>query len=200
MSDENNLQNNDETEEIDEISPTGEDGEFSFEDASGEFQAKVKKLQLRLKDLIKEKEEYLSGWQRCRADFVNAKKNEERDRTGLIDSVGEMIVSDLLPVLDSFDLAIQDGSKMEGVPEAWRTGFTGIYSKLLEALGRRGLKYIGNVGDKFDLNEHQPIALMDVDRAEMDDVVTEVLQKGYKVNSRVIRPAKVKIGHHKAQI
>lgn len=197
MSDEKDLQNKEEN--IEEIEAVSDDPDFSFEDAGGEFQAKVKKLQDRLKDALKGKEEYLSGWQRCRADFVNAKKNEERDRMGLVDSVSEMIIMDLLPVLDSFDLAIQDGSKMEGVPAAWKTGFTGIYSKLLDVLGKRGLKTIGQVGDTFDLHEHQPIGLVDVDKQEMDDIVTEVFQRGYKINNRVIRPAKVKVGHYQGE-
>ena len=84
----------------------------------------------------------------------------------------------------------------EPVPESWRAGFSGIYSKMLETLGRRGLKEIGRTGEKFDVNQEEPVAVVPVDKEELDDTVTEVLQKGYSVNGRVIRPAKVIIGQY----
>ncbi|MBI3632462.1 MAG: nucleotide exchange factor GrpE [Candidatus Vogelbacteria bacterium] len=195
MSDESSEQNIDNSE--DEIVIDGDGFELSQEGSTLDFQEKVNKLKKKLKDTIKEKDEYLNGWQRCRADFVNAKRSEERDRIGLVNSVNESIIRDLLPVLDSFDLAIQDNDKMDGVPEGWRQGFVGIYFKLLDSLGRRGLKQIGVVGEKYDINRHQPVAMVDVNKVELDDTVTEVFQKGYMLSERVVRPAKVKVGQFK---
>ncbi|MBI3632869.1 MAG: nucleotide exchange factor GrpE [Candidatus Vogelbacteria bacterium] len=191
MSDENNQQNKDSSEE-DII--MDDDIELSLEDSALDFQDKVKKLKSKLKDITKEKEEYLNGWQRCRADFVNAKKATERDRTGLMETITESLVKDLLPVLDSFDLAFQNNGGTNTAPEVWRQGFSGIYSKMLDALQRYGLRQIGEIGEKFDIKKHQPVAMMDVGEEGLDDTVTEVFQKGYMVNERVIRPAKVKVG------
>ena len=195
MSDEKDIQNNIDSEE--EIVIDEEGFELSLEDSASDFQDKANKLKKKIKDLTAEKEEYLNGWQRCRADFVNAKKSEERDRAGMIDAISESLMKDLLPILDSFDLALQDKVQMEGVPEGWRQGFMGIYSKLIDTLLRRGLKQIGSVGEKYDINKHQPVAIVEVDKEELDDTVTEVFQRGYMLNERVIRPAKVKVGQFK---
>lgn len=194
MSEENELKNNDKNEE-DVVFDT-DDSEVEFEDISGDDQTKIVKLKAKLKSALKEKDEYLSGWQRCRADFVNAKKTSENERLGLVDSVGEAFMKDILPVLDTFDLAFSQSSNVEASVESWRTGFLGIYSKMLEILGRRGLKQIGKVGDKFDVREVEPVMAVPVDKEELDDVVTEVLQKGYTLNDKVIRPVKVRVGQY----
>jgi molecular chaperone GrpE len=194
MSEEKKSENNSDLAE--DIVMDSEDLDISFDDISNDNQDKINKLKGKIKQALKEKEEYLSGWQRCRADFVNAKRSNENDRTRLIESISESVVIDLLPVLDSFDLALADKSQSEKVPEGWRMGFLGIYSKLLETLTQKGLKNIGKVGDKFNINEQEPVAMVPVDKEEMDDVVTDVLQKGYSLNGRVIRPAKVTVGQY----
>lgn len=171
--------------------------DLSFEDVSGDNQEKIDKLKHRLKESLREKEENLSGWQRCRADFVNSKKAAEIERLGLADAVSESLVGELLPVIDSFDLAFSDKSQVEAIPESWRAGFLGIYSKMIEVLERKGLKQVGHVGDKFDIREQEPVATVDLDKEDLDDTVTEVLQKGYSFKDRIIRPAKVTIGQYK---
>jgi molecular chaperone GrpE len=194
MSEEKKSDNNSDLAE--DIVMDSEDLDISFDDISNDNQDKINKLRGKLKQALKEKEEYLSGWQRCRADFVNAKRSNENERTRLIESISESVVADLLPVLDSFDLALGGQNNNEKIPESWRIGFLGIYSKLLEILTQKGLKNIGKVGDKFNINEQEPVAMVPVDKEEMDDVVTDVLQKGYSLNGRVIRPAKVTVGQY----
>lgn len=179
-----------------EIVIDSDDLDVSFDDISSDSQAKIEKLRSKLKNALKEKDEYLSGWQRCRADFVNAKRSSENDKLGLTASISESIIKDILPVLDSFDLALADKSQSDKVPEGWRLGFLGIYSKLLEVLTQKGLKNIGKIGDRFNINEQEPVGMVAVDKEEMDDVVTDVLQKGYSLNGRVIRPAKVMVGQY----
>ncbi len=178
-----------------------DESDISFdEDSSGSAEEKIKKLKDKLNAVLKEKEEYLSGWQRCRADFVNAKRMADVDRLSILDSAGESFVKDILPVLDSFDLALANMKAIDGespdasVGTGWRAGFVGIYSKMIEILGRKGLKQIGQVGDKFDINLQEPVAMIPVDSEEQDDIVTDVLQRGYTMNGRVIRPAKVTVG------
>lgn len=194
MSDENNKQNNDEL--ADEIDIDEDTPDLSLEDTSGDNQGVVRKMKEKLKVALKEKDDYLLGWQRCRADFVNAKKAHENERMGVVAAVSESLMTDLLPVLDSFDLAFADKSNAEKVSESWRAGVLSIYSKMMEILGRRGLEQIGHVGDKFDVNMEEPVAMTPVDKEELDDTVTEVFQKGYSLNGRVIRPAKVKVGEY----
>lgn len=179
-----------------EIVPDTEDLDITFDDISSDSQERINKLKYKIQSLQREKDEYLGGWQRCRADFVNAKRLAEMERLSVADSVSESYLKDLLPVLDSFDLALAYNVQDDKVPESWRAGFLGIYSKLLDMLGRRGLKQIGQVGDKFNINEQEPVATVPVDKEEMDDIVTEVLQKGYSINGKTIRPAKVRVGQY----
>lgn len=192
MSEENKKQND--IDNSDEIITDSDDLDISFDDTSGDNQDKVNKIKHKLNQALKEKEEYLSGWQRCRADFVNAKRMADIDRLGLADSISESLIKDILPVLDSFDLALANKNQVE---ESWRTGFLGIYSKMLDILGKRGLKQVGLVGDKFNVNEQEPVATTSVDKEDLDDIVTEVLQRGYSLNGKIIRPAKVIIGQYK---
>ncbi|MDO8493697.1 MAG: nucleotide exchange factor GrpE [bacterium] len=185
------------------------DGEedISFDDISTDNAEKIEKLKAKLKSALKEKEEYLGGWQRCRADFVNAKRMADVERLSILDSVSESYLKDLLPVLDSFELALAERNdaglapRSQGeVGESWRAGFLGIYSKLLDTLSRRGLKQICKVGDKFNINEQEPVVMVPVDKEELDDIVTEVLQKGYSMNGKTIRPAKVSVGQYNKKV
>ncbi len=180
-----------------EFVPETDDQELSFEDISGDSAGKIAKVKEKLKAALRDKDEYLAGWQRCRADFVNAKRMAEMERSSIVDSASESFVRDLLPVLDSFDMAFaSDSSSDASSGTGWREGFTGIYSKLLEILNKRGLKQIGQAGEKFDINLHEPVATLPTNKEEMDDIVMNVLQKGYSINGRLVRPAKVTIGQY----
>jgi len=180
--------------EEEELQQDNEDIVFDSEE-SGDVATKIHKLKQELKDILKEKDDYLAGWQRCRADFVNAKRTAETERLTLVDSISETFIKEILPVLDSFDLALNHPS--DGASEIWRTGLSGIYLKMLGILEGRGLKQIGKVGDKFNVNEEESVATAPVDKEELDDTVTEVFQKGYSLKGKIIRPAKVKIGEFK---
>ncbi len=198
MAEEKDLQNNDGLEE--EVVLDSEDLDISFDDISADSQEKINKLKGRLKDCQKEKENYLSGWQRCKADFVNAKRSDEKERLSLLQTIDEGLIKELLPILDSFNLAFMNEGKTEKIPESWRTGFFGIYSKMLEILEHRGLKQIGQVGDKFNIREQEPVAMIPVSEESLDESVTEVLQLGYSLNGKVIIAAKVKIGQYNKKV
>ncbi|MGB2580249.1 MAG: nucleotide exchange factor GrpE [Minisyncoccia bacterium] len=152
----------------------------------------MKKLQEKLKTCEKEKKEYLDGWQRMRADFANIKRDEETRRGEMIKFASEGLVEDLLPVLDSFSMAFGNKEAWEKVDANWRKGVEYIYAQMYSVLESRGLTEIGKVGEPVDPRTH--VAVEEVSAASENDLntVSEIIQKGYRLHNKVIRPAKVK--------
>ncbi len=157
----------------------------------------VKKLKEKLQKCLEEKKEYLDGWQRMKADSINLKKEEEKKRKELAGFVTEDIFQQLLPVLDSFDLAFGNKESWEKVDANWRTGVEYIYSQLYAILKENGLEMIEPNGMPFDPRAHASVEIVDVSNEAADGIVTEVLQKGYRMKDGIIRPAKVKVGKYK---
>lgn len=155
--------------------------------------ATLKKLREKLHTCEAEKKEYLDGWQRMRADFANARKEEELRRGELIKFASEGLVEDLLPVLDSFSMAFGNKEAWEKVDANWRKGVEYIHAQMLSVLESRGLAEVGVVGELVDPRLHVEIEQISGDEAQSGKVV-EVIQKGYRLHNKVIRPAKVKGG------
>lgn len=153
----------------------------------------LKKLREKLKVCEKEKKEYLDGWQRMRADFANVKKDEETRRGEMIKFAAEGLVEDLLPVLDSFSMAFGNKEAWEKVDANWRKGVEYIYTQMLSVLESRGLTEIGKVGESVDPRLHIAIAELPTESSAKADTIAEVIQKGYRLHSKVIRPANVKV-------
>ena len=131
---------------------------------------------------------------RLQADFENFKKRNEKDWTERVKVANQQLIVDLLPVLDSFDKAIED-AKNNSDAAAIKKGLEGLHKQFLRTLQRGGLKEIGTVG-KFDPFVHE--ALMREEKEDLEDGdILEVFQKGYMLNSRPIRPARVKVAKRK---
>lgn len=168
---------------------------FESEDGEGNThtpEEKLKELREKLKKTEKEKADYLEGWQRAKADYVNAKKRAEDDRQSIALYASEPLVSSLLPVLDSFDHAL---AASEG-DEPWLEGIKNTHAQLLKALAENGVESFNPLGEKFDPLLHEPVETLAVKTLEEDNVVTKVHQKGYTLRGKVIRPARVAIGHY----
>ncbi len=153
--------------------------------------AKLKKTKQELAAANKEKEEYLTGWQRSKADYVNAKKRADETIANLKDDVIARFASELIPVIDSFDQALaQDG----GHPE-WAKGFENVRSQLLSALKAEGIEQFSGDGEQFDPGLHEAVEVVAAKDDTEDNRVLAVLQKGYRIGERIIRPARVRLGH-----
>ena len=170
-----------------------DDVQFESEDESENIAATLKKLREKLRICEQEKKDNLDGWQRMRADFANARKEEETRRGDMIKFASEGLVEDMLPVLDSFSMAFANKESWEKVDASWRKGVEYIYSQMLSVLESRGLSEIGVVGEKIDPRIHIAMEGIPTDESKVDTVV-EIVQKGYRLHSKVIRPAKVKAG------
>lgn len=157
----------------------------------------VKKLREKLKNSEKERMEYLTGWQRAKADLVNARKRDEADRQEFMKFANERLIDGLLPVLESFDMAIGNKEAWEKVDKNWRVGVEYIYTQLKKVLADSGLVEINPLGEKFDINRDEATEYVPVETEADDHKVVAVLQKGYTLNGRPMRPPKVKVGEFK---
>ncbi len=188
----------DEKEEKPEISEPKEDEsevlEFEFnEDGEEDLKKTLKKLRADLKACKAEKEEYLTGWQKERADFANYKKQEEDRKTNFSEVIRERIITRFLSVLDSFNMAFANKEAWEKVDENWRKGVEYIYAQINTIFEEYGVKEIGEVGESFDHNIHQSIEMVPTDKKEDNHKIAQVIQKGYKLGDRVIRAARVNV-------
>src|SRR3990167_10345353 len=168
--------------------------EFEFnEDGEEDLKKTLKKLRADLKQAKKEKEEYLTGWQKERADFINYKKEEENRKSLFSEAMQERILTRFLSVLDSFNMAMGNKEAWEKVDKGWRLGMEHISSELNKIFEEYGVKPVSEVGETFDPNIHQSIDLVPTEHKELDHKIAEVVQKGYKLGERVIRPARVNV-------
>lgn len=168
--------------------------EFEFnDDGEADLNKTIKKLRADLKQVKKEKEEYLTGWQKERADFANYKKQEEDRKAVFSEAVRERILSRFLTVADSFNMAFANKEAWEKVDVNWRKGVEYIYSQMKNVFEEYGVKEIGREGEPFDPNLHQSIDMVKADKKEDDHKIANIVQKGYKLGERVIRPAQVKV-------
>ncbi len=151
--------------------------------------AGIKKLRERIKTLEKEKQEYLDGWQRMKADVVNRDKAAQEEKSRVGDYVKEHILEELLPILDAFDAAFT-GSSWEKVDTNWRVGIEYIHSQFKKVLDDNGIRAFGSVGETFDAHRHD-IASEVSDGAA--GTIAKVLRYGYEINGRIIRPARVDV-------
>ena len=141
--------------------------------------------------LQRERDDLLGTTQRLQADFENYRKRVLREQTALVERATEGLVEQLLPVVDSFELALanlQNGSDTD--VESLRKGVELVYAELLGVLERTGLEPIAALGEPFDPNVHE--AVMQDDGAG-EPRVGGVLRTGWKLKGRVLRPAMVKV-------
>lgn len=164
--------------------------EEELEAAESRADVKVQKLRKELETLKKEKQEYLDGWQRAKADYVNALKRFEEEKKGAADQATLKAVMALLPAYDALERAKASGE----LPD----GFSGIAKQLESAFAGFGVKSIGEVGEPFDPNKHEALGMDKITDAKLDDTVSAVLEQGYTVGDSVIRPARVRVFQHES--
>ena len=157
------------------------------------LKAKVKKLRDELKQSQKERLEYLTGWQRSQADYVNLKKEADEKLARGKEIGKENILFSILPVLDSFDMAMGNREAWEKVDANWRKGIEYIYSGFITALTENNISAIDQASIPFDPNLHQAVETIPTDDAQQDHMIESIIQKGYKLDQKVLRPARVKV-------
>jgi molecular chaperone GrpE len=164
--------------------------EEELEATESKVGAKADKLKSELQIVKKERQEYLDGWQRAKADYVNALKRFDEEKKGAIELGKVITVGAFLPVMDSLERAEAAGE----IPEA----FQAIAKQLHTAAHALSLTRIGAAGDKFDPILHEALGQDPTDDKEKDDTISAVLEPGWKSREAVIRPAKVRVFHFKS--
>jgi molecular chaperone GrpE len=135
--------------------------------------------------------EYLAGWQRAKADYLNYRKRMEEQKVALVKYCNEDLISQLLPVIDSFDLALKHVPK-NLQDNDWVSGMIAIQDQLLNLLKENGVTEIETEGKKFDPHFHEAVEHVKNKDFKAGMVVEEVT-RGFKLNDKVIRAAKVKV-------
>lgn len=176
-------------EDIPENKSSGDDVEFADDNLADT----VRKLKEKIKILESEKLEYLTGWQRTKADYVNAKKEDEKSRGELMKYANMNFVEELLPALDAFDMAMANREAWEKVDKNWRAGIEYIYGQIIATLEKFGVTQENPLGQKVDPLKHNPMGTVATDDKSKEGIVAEVIQKGYMMNGKEIRPAGVKV-------
>jgi molecular chaperone GrpE len=164
-----------ETEEAGEGAEKSESEESKAEDAA-EAEKKAEE---------QESERYM----RLMAEFQNFKRRAAREKSDIHAYANEKIIGELLPVLDNFERALS--TKSDDV-EGYAKGMELIFTQLKTALEHAGLAEIPAMGEEFDPNVHNAVMTEDVEDIE-DNHISKVLQKGYKLNDKVIRPSMVAV-------
>ena len=143
-------------------------------------------LEERLAEVERERDEYLNDLKRVAADFENYRKRVARDQEGLVARAHERLVKELLPVLDDLERALEAAAQHEEAK--LEEGVRLVHRELVEALSREGLVEVETDG-QFDPHVHE--ALLSQPSEQEDGSVMGVLQKGYRLGDRVLRPARV---------
>jgi molecular chaperone GrpE len=151
-----------------------------------ELEGLVSSLEERAALLEKERDEYLNDLKRVAADFENYRKRVARDQEGLVARAHERLVKELLPVLDDLERALEAAAEHEEAK--LEEGVRLVHRELVEALAREGVMEVETDGP-FDPHVHE--ALLSQPSEQEDGSVIEVLQKGYRLGDRVLRPARV---------
>jgi molecular chaperone GrpE (heat shock protein) len=177
----------------------GDDVEIESYNGDAEYaegmtpQDRIKHLREKLRECTKDKQEYLDGWQRLKADFVNFKKRNEEEKEYFLKFSREGIITDLLPVLESFNMAFANKEAWGKVDPSWRIGIEHIHTQLMQVLSGYGLTELNPIGSVFDPNEQMSIGSTLTNDTAKYHTVAEVLQVGYKLGGRLIKAPKVKI-------
>ena len=152
-----------------------------------EYDDEKERLIQQLEEKQKSIEELTDTLKRLQAEFENYKKRIDKEKVEFVKYAHADIVANMLPVLDSFEIALKNTSDKEKFVE----GIKIIYAQLHSMLEAEGLKPIKAVGEKFDPYKHEVLMKQESDKPE--DTILEEFQKGYMLNDKVLRHSKVKV-------
>jgi len=173
--------------------PQAPDAPEGFEDAAtsdpllteepGVAEEELAALSEELESARQERDQYLDALRRLKAEFENSRKRQERERERVHSMAAERLVQELLPVLDNLDRALEAGGDI-------REGVLATRNQLADVLGNEGLLPVASDGQPFDPNVHEAVMGQPSEDHE-EGTVLQTFQRGYLLNGRAIRPAKV---------
>lgn len=144
-----------------------------------------------LVELKKKADEYLDGWKRAKADYLNYKRDMEKRQEEMAQYANAALIFQLLPAVDHLRIALSHVPKDQESAE-WVKGLFHVKRQFDEFLKRLGIEQIKTVGEKFNPELHEAIESVAQEGVESDMVIEE-LTAGYTLNGKVVNPAKVKV-------
>ncbi len=168
--------------------PPADGDDNSSAPASGAQAAEASGPGAELQKLKAERDSLLDRLARAQAEFENARRRASKEQQEFRDYAAADAIKPLLPVLDSFERALQVKSE----PADFRSGVELIHKQLQDALAKIGVKAIPAKGEQFDPHVHEAIEMVETSEAADHEVIEE-LQRGYKIKDRLLRPAMVKV-------
>lgn len=166
--------------------PEEQDEDFIYnQEASDEAKAILEKLNKKLKECREEKQKYLDGWQRSQAEFANFKRRNEEKLAEWSKMLGEGLIKDILPVLDSLDAAMAASQENKGL--------LSLRSQLQTVLKKHGLEEIKSVNEKFNPQYHEVVECEESESEHSKEIISREIQKGYLLNGKLLRVAKVRV-------
>lgn len=154
---------------------------------------KERKLKEEIEKLEKTNKELLEKIKFSQAELINYRRRKDEETNSLLKYANQDLIMELIPIVDNFERAIKlDDNDLTDELSKFLAGFKMMYATLTDVLKKFGVEEINRVGQEFDPNQEQALLTDCVEEME-DDVVVEVLLKGYKLKDRVIRPASVKV-------
>lgn len=159
----------------------------------------ISSLKKKLKHAEEEKRTILEDMQREKADFLNARKRLEEERLRDRQRSTMNHIEELIPLCDSFEMAMSDKAVWEKADANWRKGIEGIYGQLERLLTSYKVKRVHPLGQSFNPHQHEALSMTPVTDHDKHDTVIQVIQSGYEIThpdgtNELIRPARVAIG------
>lgn len=152
----------------------------------------IKELRQKIRDLEMEKSQIFASLQKTKADFINLRKSDEKEKSENLKYASVDTVLKVLPILDSLDNAIEHHKEDNSCE-----GFHSIKSQFIEALKSMGIEVENPEGKNFDPAYHDAVTTREVDSPEKDGIITSVMRVGYTIHGKAIRPPKVEVGQYK---
>ncbi|MCM1356770.1 MAG: nucleotide exchange factor GrpE [Staphylococcus sp.] len=176
-------------EAFDEQNSTEEEENEMINKQLSDIDALNKQLAETEEKLAKEKKEYLF----LMAEFDNFRKRTVKEKSDIIKNASESVLKGLLPIVDDFERGLEASSHSDD-PASVRQGMELIYQKLVKFLASNGVKPIESTGKPFDAELHEAIAMVPVTDESQKGIVIDTPTKGYTINDKVLRHAKVAVG------
>lgn len=193
-------ENNEKNEVFDDLESVDDESidEAELEDIEAHSEENIKKVKAQLKCCEAEKMEHLENLARAKAEFLNAKRRLEEERHSDKEKAVVKQIEKLLPLCDSFQMAMSNKEAWESIDPTWRKGIDSIYNQLQSIMSSYGVHEVSPLGELFDPAVHD--AMTNVTVANKDDhhKIISVIQNGYVRTvgdkEELIRPARVTVG------
>lgn len=160
------------------------DEEFVPEEEAGAGPGALKRLREKLAKAVEEKQEYLDGWQRARADFANYKREEAASQQDKEARIRALFIESILPALDTFEMALRHTNSKD---------LEIVHKQLLDGLKQSGVERFGATGDTFDPHRYEAIREVPTSDKSLEHTVENIERSGYTVGEKIIRPAQVSV-------